>query len=147
MINPYCESLRGLFAQLAFYGIIKEEDAQCMKTDITIESYFYILFVGCLLLAIINTFVMTAVTQYFRDMDALRIDNIGKHDDDNDKLAATTIDDEDDSIYTSQVKEKVNMQLIKSSLLPTPVMFTDRFRWFLQREDCVTSTSGKSDII
>lgn len=143
MINPYCKSLGGLFAQLAFYGVIKEEDAQCMKTDIAIEPYFYFLFVGCLVLAIINTFVMTAVTQYFRDMDAKCISNIENGNDDDDKIAAATVDDDDDSIYTSQVKNNANLEVIKSSILPTPVMFTDRFRWFLRREDSVMSTKGK----
>jgi hypothetical protein len=150
MINPYCKSLRGLFAQLAFYGVIKEEDAQCMKTDITVESYFYILFVGCLLLAIINTMVMTAVTQYFRDVDARNIAHSMGTDNETSVNSTPNPDDstvnDDESIYTRNEKEKLETQRRTESIHPTPIMFTDRFRWLLNREDrSVIPIQRKSD--
>ena len=123
MINPYCESLRGIFAELVYYGLLKDEDAQCYRADVNVEPTFYVLLVGALLLALVNMFVMKAASHYFRDED-------GKA-----KLIETaTLSDlgaleahEDDTVSGALIDD--------NAIHPVPVLFSDRFRWFLCRED------------
>jgi hypothetical protein len=122
MINPFCESLKDFFGEMVFYGILKEEDAQCLKTDISIDPYFYMLLVSAVVLAIFNTFVLSAVSQYHQDtgVDTTHIVN----------QKASTLDD-----LVSLEDGEDNPVGVKSSILPLRVMYTDRFRWFLYREN------------
>ena len=69
MINAYCGSLDGTFAQMVYYGIIKKEDAQCFRVNTSIDGGFFILAAAAVLLALLNTFVLKAVRQYDRDKD------------------------------------------------------------------------------
>jgi Paraquat-inducible protein A len=69
MINAYCGSLDSTFDLLVYYGILKENDAQCFRVDATLESAAYLLAAGALLLALLNTYVGNASKQYFRDVD------------------------------------------------------------------------------
>jgi hypothetical protein len=121
MINPYCEALKGFFAEMVYYGLLKDEDAQCFRTDVKIEPTFYLLFTSAICLALINSFVMKAVSQYFRDIHFTCIQDV---------VAAKSssfpdVQEENWSIETSE----------KSKIHPVPVLFTDRYRWFLRRED------------
>jgi hypothetical protein len=124
MINKYCGSLRETFAELVYYGILESKDAQCFRVETRIEYGSYILMVGAILLAFLNTFVMKAVVQYFRDKeeeDRLMEEGVSKVDD-------TTLYSMD-----SAVLKKIR---------PVPVLFTDTFRWILRREDGVQGTRG-----
>jgi hypothetical protein len=124
MINKYCGSLRETFAELVYYGILELKDAQCFRVETRIEYGSYILMVGAILLALLNTFVMKAVVQYFRDKeeeDRLMEEGMSKVDD-------TTLYSMD-----SAVLKKIR---------PVPVLFTDTFRWMLRREDGVQGTRG-----
>jgi hypothetical protein len=48
---------------------MKEEDAQCLKTDINVAPTFYLLFVAAICLHLLNTFIVNAVNQYNRDLE------------------------------------------------------------------------------
>ena len=127
MINPYCKSLKGFFSEMVYYGILKDEDAQCFKTDVQVKPTFYLLFAGAIVLALINSFVMRAVTQYFRDITS----SIGNtHDVQGEKIANLNDDIEDSN---------ENEPFEKGKIHPVPVLFTDQYRWFLQREDTPSS--------
>lgn len=69
MINQYCGSFQETFDLLAYFGILDAGDAQCFRVDASIESAAYILALAAALLALLNTFIMNAVKQYFRDRD------------------------------------------------------------------------------
>jgi hypothetical protein len=43
MINSYCESLKDTFAQMVYYGILKEEDAQCFSVRSAVEPESFVL--------------------------------------------------------------------------------------------------------
>lgn len=132
MINPYCKSLESIFAELVYYGILKNEDAQCYRADVRVEPAFYVLLVGALLLTMVNTFVMQAVSHYFRDLDGKTIvADIEKISD----LGALEAH-EDDTADGELMDE--------STIHPVPVLFTDHFRWFLYREDAATPSVAKS---
>jgi hypothetical protein len=109
MVNVYCESLTSSFAQLVYYGIIDERDAQCFGVLASVEAGAFLLFTAAALLTVLNTFVSKAVYQYHRD-----------HEED------TTIHDNAD--------EQHDMSQLQNEIAPTPVLFTDTFRWLLCRE-------------
>jgi hypothetical protein len=116
MLNDYCGNLKGTFSQLVYYGILDESDAQCFRVESVLEIGSYILAAGAILLGLLNSFVMKAVLQYFRDMDAQDERQAG-------------LDDEE-PIEFSQALEEIH---------PVSVLFTDTFRWFLSREDTMLS--------
>jgi hypothetical protein len=121
MINSYCESLNDTFAELVYFGLLKEEDAQCFSVRSSIENGSYILVVGAILLSLVNSFVSKAVIQYFRDKKEekklisggsanflLRNNDVYHHD--------SNVD------YDAKIR-------------PVPVLFSDSFRWLLIRDD------------
>jgi hypothetical protein len=116
MLNDYCGNLKGTFSQLVYYGILDESDAQCFRVESVLEIGSYILAAAAILLGLLNSFVMKAVLQYFRDMDAQDERRAG-------------LDDEE-PIEISKALEEIH---------PVSVLFTDTFRWFLLREDTMLS--------
>lgn len=67
MVNVYCGSLRGTFTSMAYYGILKEEDAQCFSVQATVESASWILVAASIILFLINHFVVGASNQKTQD--------------------------------------------------------------------------------
>jgi hypothetical protein len=130
MINPYCKSLEGFFSEMVYYGLLKADDAQCFKTDVQVKPSFYILFVGAILLALINSFVMKAVTQHFRDQTTYSQQNIQ-----NEKVASDIGDNDWNEVQDI------------GKIRPVPVLFTDQYRWLLRREDTLNSSQQYSESI
>lgn len=124
MINSYCDSLNETFAQMVYYGILKEEDAQCFRVQSSIEGGSFVLAAGAVLLALLNTFVVKATVQYFRDTDELE---------ENEK----EIDEERClmSDYCSNIEVNGSELNTSERIHPVPVVFTDTFRWLLRRQD------------
>lgn len=123
MINSYCNSLDETFAQWVYFGIIKEEDAQCFSVQSSIEAGSYVLAVGAVILALINTLVNKAVVQYFRDLKP------AVH------VKGSQEDLEKSSSENSEGDEKIH---------PVPVLFTDTFRWLLRSEESESSAGEGS---
>jgi Paraquat-inducible protein A len=111
MVNSYCDSLKDSFAQLVFYGLLNEEDAQCFSVRSSIEGGSYILAAGAVLLALVNSFVTKAVFQFFRDHAE---------------------SSEDDDVV---MVEDIEADSVDRHIKPVPVLFTDTFRWLLRRAD------------
>jgi hypothetical protein len=124
MINSYCDSLQDKFAQLVYYGILAEEDAQCFSVRSTIEGGSFMLAAGAVLLALLNTFVVKAVIQYFRDKDELekRCLDVEPSDVKSDHTSGTALEEEGNDDHVAQIH-------------PVPVLFSDTFRWTLRRDD------------
>jgi hypothetical protein len=118
MINSYCEGLTDTFATLVYYGILDPADAQCFKVQAGIESATYLLIVAAVLLGIVHSFVVKAVAQYERDVSQLHT-----------PLGSSKLGD-------SGMSPEEYEQVI-SKIDPVPVLFTDRFRWAMRREDAV----------
>lgn len=116
MINAYCGGLSGTFAQLVYYGILKEEDAQCFRVNTSIGSGFFVLAAGAVLLALINTFVTKAVRQFIRDKEAACLRELPNK--------GVGLGDNDEDLET-----------MRDQIHPVPVLFTDTFRWLLQGEN------------
>ena len=50
MLNAYCSKLQDTFANLQYFGILDEEDAQCFRVDATVEAASWILVAASLIL-------------------------------------------------------------------------------------------------
>lgn len=130
MINPYCKSFSGFFAELAYYGLIKEEDAQCFRTDVMVEPTFLFLVGAAIALALLNSFVMSSTSQFFHDCDRYQIVCVQEQTDGDVEYLDDFIEFEE-SFQSDTAR--------KQTIHPVPVLFTDRYRWFLHREDAVPS--------
>lgn len=67
MVNVYCESLNGTFTSMAYYGILREEDAQCFSVNASVESASWILVTASIILCITNHFIGGATLQKNQD--------------------------------------------------------------------------------
>eukprot|EP00529_Nitzschia_sp_RCC80_P017318 CAMPEP_0113479146 /NCGR_PEP_ID=MMETSP0014_2-20120614/21149_1 /TAXON_ID=2857 /ORGANISM="Nitzschia sp." /LENGTH=858 /DNA_ID=CAMNT_0000372415 /DNA_START=86 /DNA_END=2662 /DNA_ORIENTATION=+ /assembly_acc=CAM_ASM_000159 len=137
MVNSYCDSLDGFFAQMVYFGLLKEEDAQCFSVQSSIESGSFILAAGAVLLALLNTFVTKAVRQYIHDKSTLekqvldeKFESGRKQLDDEEGSSCSKTDDDNDETITQ--------------IHHIPVLFTDTFRWLLQGDDRDGSSSSAS---
>lgn len=124
-LNRYCQSIQGVLVQAAYYGIIKEQDAQCfeMEASVTSGSFLLIPFVICL--ALINTYVVKAYVQFLREKH-----EEGERVTEEDKLRAfdrTTWDNRQDAL---------------KNVRSPPVLFTDTFRWTLRPQPGTASDAG-----
>ena len=121
MVNSYCDSLDGFFSELVFYGILKNEDAQCFAVESSIEAGFFILAVGAILLTLMNAIVTKATKQYCRDLDELkRQTQIQEH---------TT-----SKMECAEEGQEINANHSESTIHSPPVLFTDTFRWLLKQD-------------
>jgi len=69
MINEYCGSLTGTLTSLAYYGILRDDDAQCFRVDANVESASWILVAASLILCLLNHFITAAASQKAQDDD------------------------------------------------------------------------------
>lgn len=122
MVNVYCRSLDDTFSEWVFFGIIKEEDAQCFSVESTISVGFYILALGAVLLALINTFVIKATIQYFRDRAF-----------------------ESSTLLLDEEKQEVVATPDINDVRPIPVLFSDTFRWLMRNDGTMPSGRTSND--
>lgn len=114
LVNPYCSSLQGALSSLAFYGLLKPDDAQCFHVQAGIDSGTYVLLAAAVLLTLLHAFVTKALAQYRRDEAA-----VGESADDG-------------PVVSSNDGEEVAKAI--QNVHPAPVLFTDTFRWLMERE-------------
>jgi hypothetical protein len=130
MINSYCDSLGGFFGQMVFFGLLKEEDAQCFSVQSAIEDGAFVLAAGAVLLALLNTFVTKAVTQYIGEKTQLEKQM-------EEEYCNEEIEDEED---------ECNDSANSGGIHPVPVLFTDTFRWLLRGDDRVISSCQSFEV-
>jgi len=63
MINEYCGALESTFNSLSFYGLLKEEDAQCFRINVGVKTGTWLLVGGSLLLFALSNFISGAARQ------------------------------------------------------------------------------------
>jgi Paraquat-inducible protein A len=151
MINGYCESFQETFDLLSYFGILEAEDAQCFRVDASIESGAYILVAAAILLALLNTFVMNAAKQYFRDRDELisraelkeravhMMDGVQRPEEPTDKEIRVEGDEADGEA----VDNWEGRQEAEGYIKPVPVLFTDKFRHVLRRATPIEELNGQ----
>lgn len=113
MVNAYCTNLEDTFAQMVYYGVLKEEDAQCFGVSSRIGPNAFVLVTAAALLAFLSSFVSKAFVQY-------------KYDGNPSKLL---LKGNDDSTEASQANN--SDPLVDTNIQQVPVLFTDTFRWML----------------
>jgi len=118
MMNIYCDYITGLksmFARLVYFGFLQGEDAQCFLIEASPDSGFFVLTCGALVLALLNSYVTKAASQYLRDKEGAQ----GKP-------------------FASVVNEACVLDSAREIVDPVPAMFTDRFRWLMRSETKAT---------
>ena len=123
LINSYCENLTDTFSALVFFGIIREEDAQCFKLSASIEDGCFVLIAAAFLLAFFHTFVTKAVFQHQRD-----------------KAAEERRQNEQPDAKIQHLIDTMDVDKARETIHPTPVLFSDTFRWLLDSTPLPTST-------
>jgi len=118
MVNSYCGSLDGFFSELVFYGIVKNEDAQCFSIKPSIEEGFFILAIGSILLVLLNGIISKATMQYFRDQDEV--------------TKQSQIQERASKLECAEEGQEGKDNSLESSIHPPPILFTDAFRWLLE---------------
>ena len=116
LVNEYCGGLTDTFSSLVYFGILKEEDAQCFKLEATIEFGSYILIACAFLLTFLNTFVPKAVFQYQCDKVA----------DERRQMEPCGVD-----VAAQHIADTMDVEKVRGKIRPTPVLFSDTFRWLL----------------
>lgn len=132
MINSYCENLENMFAQMVYYGVLKEEDAQCFSVSSQIEYGAFFLAAGALLLGFLSSFVFKATSQYLKDVKerARRTKQLERC-----NLSV------DGTSHSDDEGEVTNIGF-SGTIHPPPVLFTDSFRWLLKPNECLPSSSS-----
>mmetsp|Transcript_54468 Transcript_54468/g.61620 ORF Transcript_54468/g.61620 Transcript_54468/m.61620 type:complete len:608 (+) Transcript_54468:14-1837(+) len=144
LFNSQCKNLRGFFAQLVSYEILKEEDAQCFGVQGAIEPGSFTLVAAAMLLALLNSFVTKATRQhnYYleRSLPDVDVEDVHVHEDvhaDNDAENNSNNHHHDSS--TTTVAPSTTTRSTK--LRPIPVMFTDTYRWLLRGEGAAAAAA------
>ncbi len=128
MVNSYCENLEDMFAQMVYYGVLKEEDAQCFGVTSRIGPNAFVLLAGAISLAFLNSFVCKAFVQYLYDGNPSELRLKG-----NDDSTARYPDE----TSQSNDEDEVSDTRVDTNIHQVPVLFTDTFRWMLK-----SSSSG-----
>lgn len=151
MINGYCRSFQETFNVLAYFGILAEDDAQCFRVDAKIESGSYILLLAAALLALLNTFVMNAVKQYFRDRDDVISRSEMKERMLNQLEGAQTAEgiEKEEGILSEEASASEyweGREDAENYIKPVPVLFTDKFRWLLRGATEAEELNGRAPL-
>ena len=127
--NEYCQEYQAILSRLAYFGLLKDEEAVCFNASSTILDGSYLLVAGAIMLALLNTFVTKAVYQYFRDKqeETARDAPLSAED-------KGEVDEENGD--TGREKDEVEPDILES-IQPVPVLFTDTFRWVLRPEKII----------
>lgn len=134
MINAYCDSLKGTFASLAYYGILDAEDAQCFKVRAQLESAAYVLIAFSVLLALLTMFVTKAAAQQARDETAAI-------------RRSSDMTDEFQKFRTFQNNGHEDDQIERrAKIRPIPAQFTDNFRWLMVPHEASNFRIGATEV-
>jgi hypothetical protein len=117
---------------MVYFGVLKEEDAQCFGVTSRIGFNAFVLVAGAILLTFLSSFVSKAVVQYLRDETQSKLRHKGKDD------FTITFPDE-----TSQSNDGdgVTDAGVATNIGQVPVLFTDTFRWILKASNSITSSN------
>jgi len=137
MINSYCKNLENTFAQMVYYGILKEKDAQCFGVTSRFGSYAFVLVSGAFLLSFLSSFVCKATLQYLRDDTHPELGTKGK-----DKYIIRIPDD----MLQPSHGDTVDDIDITTNIRNVPVLFTDTFRWML-KSDITFAPSNRAHFV
>ena len=109
-----------------FFGLLKEEDAQCFSVQSSIEDGAFVLAAGAVHLALLNTLVTKAVSQYMREKTQLEKQI--------EEVCCEEAFEDADEVQQGNAPESKGIH-------PVPVLFTDTFRWLLRGDDRVVSSA------
>jgi len=126
MINNYCSALDDTFASLVYYGVLREEDAQCLRVEAQMETSCYLFFVAAIILSFVTTFVSKADKQYMTANEQPIIISAPTYEESDEDEAPESCDVGD----FKKDDEASNGFVEIDSIRPVGVQFTDMF-WFV----------------
>ena len=128
--TEYCQDYQAILSRLAYFGLLKDEEAVCFNASSTILAGSYLLVAGAVMLALLNTFVTKAVYQYFRDKQGETARNAPLSAEDKGEV------DEENGVTAGREKDEAEPDILQS-IQPVAVLFTDTFRWMLRPEKII----------
>jgi len=128
MINAYCGGLEDMFASLLYYGFLKENDAQCFRVNAVVSEGIWICFLTACMLTILNHFITKAASQQEKDIKG---------------TVPFESDYKDSSLIEAELYE-VKSRTRNNSLPPTPLLFTDFYRWLLRSDQSLQNSDEVS---
>jgi Paraquat-inducible protein A len=120
LVNDYCGGLSGTFSALVSSGILDPADAQCFRSQASIEPASYVLIAAAIVLIMLTNFVTKATAQRLREDTELGLQ----------RRASTTmmsLGNGDDNNSNSNSDDLPPIE----KLANIPVLFTDQYRWLL----------------
>jgi len=127
MINDYCGELEDVFASAIYYGILSESNAQCFRVNADVKEGMWILFAASIMLVFLKYFVGKAALHQEQDEKEKRSEEPQS------KQNCEIV--EEISIKTEEGLTDGEETIVSRSLVISPPLFTDYFRWFLKSED------------
>lgn len=124
LVNDYCGGLSSTFSALVSSGILDPADAQCFRSQASIEPASYVLIAAAIVLIMLTNFVSRATIQRLRE-DTERGLQL---------QASTTLSlengDGDEDNNNSNNNDNNDLPPVEK-LANIPVLFTDQYRWLL----------------
>ncbi len=122
-INQYCGSLDELFNSLAYYGILRPSDAQCLKIEAQVQFGTWILVVASIMLFMLNHMICSAALQQETEIDGVTNKVLGGEEEASYSIDAI-VGDDSETLHEMNLKRR-------------PQSFSDTYRWFLTRQQAV----------
>mmetsp|Transcript_47141 Transcript_47141/g.56724 ORF Transcript_47141/g.56724 Transcript_47141/m.56724 type:complete len:1605 (-) Transcript_47141:26-4840(-) len=122
LLNGYCKPLNDIFNTMAYYQLLSISDAQCLYLKATLEPGALALFIGSMMLNILNHFVMHATMQH------KKITDTWKHVTNWDSFT------QDSARNRTILNRREKDDLIKAVHIVRP-QFTDIYRYLLEYEN------------
>jgi Paraquat-inducible protein A len=129
LVNDYCGGLSSTFSALVSSGILDPADAQCFRSQASIEPASYVLIAAAIVLIMLTNFVSRATIQRLREDTerglqlqagtTLSLENGGGDDDNN--SSSNNNNNNNNNNDLPPVERLANI----------PVLFTDQYRWLL----------------
>ena len=82
MINDFCDDLESFFAELVYYNVLSESDAQCFQANIEVEIGTWFLFGASVVLYLLKHSEETATLQKERECIRMSYRNVNLSDED-----------------------------------------------------------------
>ena len=124
MLNNYCEELKDTFTNLAYFGIIDDEDAQCFKVAASVEVASWVLVVASIVLCVVNHFIIGASNQKTQDDNTPTEQRLHT-----DRWIQINKNDDQESSTRGASNETDDSSEVANNVSPITPRFTDDYRF------------------
>jgi len=133
LTSALCEPLDSIFASLAYFGILSDENARCFYSDARMGIGAYVLFGASIILSWLSNFILEA--EKHRTTYKFINDHSETSEKDTINMNHINISFQESSLHNS----KQDFEELTKSIQPVSQQFTDKFRWFLVPSQLIES--------